>query len=411
VKPIHFVCVYLMFAGPLVLAQANRVPSVNGPLPVKSTPPTALAQPDPARRGQIVESYGKLPLSFELNHGQTDAKVKFLSRGSGYTLFLTGDAAVFSLSRLIPTGGAVHTPLLSADAPLRRSVDVSRRNTVLRMNLVKTKPSAKVTGEDELPGRSNYFIGNDPEQWRTDVPTYAKVKYEGIYPGVDLLYYGNQRQLEYDFVVSPGANPHRIQFDVRGVRTVSTDKDGDLVFHFADGELRCRKPVVYQETNGTRQTVDAHYVIRRGHRVGFALAKYDSRRTLIIDPAVEYSSYLGGSNNDYGFAVAVDASDNVYLTGGTQSTDFPVTPGAFQTTCPSGKQCDVDGAAFVTKLNPTGTALVYSTYLGGSGSASGGGIAVDATGDAYVTGQTQSANFPPLRASSSRRMAEPATPL
>ena len=397
-KPIHFVCVSLMFAGPLALAQANRVPSVDGPLPSKSTPPTAVAQPDPARRGQIVESYGKLPLSFEVNRGQTDAEVKFLSRGSGYTLFLTGDAAVFSLSRTTPNRSAAHRPVSPASAQLRRSVDVPGKNTVLRMNLVKANLSAKVTGEDELSGRSNYFIGNDPKQWHTDVPTYAKVKYEGIYPGVDLLYYGNQRQLEYDFVLSPGADPHRIQFDVRGARNISTDKDGDLIFHFMDGELRWRKPVVYQETNGTRQTIDGHYVIRHGHRVGFALGEYDSRRALTIDPAFAYSTYLGGATNESGASsVAVDASGDAYLTGYTRAWDFPVTPGAFQTTCPSGQGeygCGTWGAAFITKMNPTGTALVYSTYLGGKGGAAGYAIAVDAAGDAYVTGNTQSTNFP-----------------
>ncbi len=397
VKPIHFVCVSLMFAGPLALAQTNRVPSVDGPLPLKSTPPTALAQPDPARRGQIVESYGKLPLSFEVNRGQTDAKVEFLSRGSGYTLFLTGDAAVFSLTRISPNGGAGHLPSLPARAQVR-SPDVPARNTVLQMNLVKASPSVKVTGEDELPGRSNYFIGNDSKQWRSDVPTYTKVKYEGIYPGVDLLYYGNQRQLEYDFVVSPGADPHRIQFDVRGARNISTDKDGDLVFHFADGELRWRKPVVYQETNGIRQTIYGRYIVRRGHRVGFALGEYDSHRALIIDPAFAYSTYIGGATGgSSAAAVAVDASGNAYLTGYTRAWDFPVTPGAFQTTCPSGQGqygCGTWGAAFITKMNPTGTALVYSTYLGGNEGGQGSAIAVDASGDAYVTGFTYASNFP-----------------
>ena len=396
VKPIHLVCVCLMFAVPFALAQANRVPPLNQPL-LPSTPSTALAQRDPARRGQIVESYGQLPLSFEANRGQTDAKVKFLSRGSGYTLFLTGDAAVFSLTRISPNGGAGHLPSLPARAQAR-GPDVPARNTVLRMNLVKANAGAKVTGEDELSGRSDYFIGNDPKQWHTDVPTYAKVKYEGIYPGVDLLYYGNQRQLEYDFVVSPGADPHRIQFDVRGARNISTDKDGDLVFHFADGELRWRKPVVYQETNGARQTIDGHYIVRRGHRVGFLLGDYDSRRALIIDPAFAYSTYLGGATSgSSAAAVVVDASGNAYLTGYTRAWDFPVTPGAFQTTCPSGQGeygCGDWGAAFITKMNPTGTALVYSTYLGGNEGGQGSAIVIDGAGDAYVTGFTYANNFP-----------------
>jgi hypothetical protein len=155
-------------------------------------------QPDPARQGQVVESYGKLPLSFEANHGQTDEKVKFLSRGSGYTLFLTSDAAVFSLRQTSPKGSAAPQQSLPG-LHLRRSEPVSTKGAVLRMKLVKANSGANVTGDDELPGTSNYFVGNDPKKWRTNVPTYARVKYEGIYPGVDLLYYGNQRQLEYAF--------------------------------------------------------------------------------------------------------------------------------------------------------------------------------------------------------------------
>jgi len=396
VKPVRFVCVCLMITGTLALAQANRDPFVNPPLLPENTALAGL-QPDPARRGQIVEGYGKLPLSFEANHGQTDAKVKFLSRGSGYTLFLTGDAAVFSLLRTSSQGSVASQQLLPG-RQLRPSVPVSAKGAVLRMSLVKANQPGKVTGEDQLPGTSNYFIGNNPKKWRTNVPTYAKVKYEGIYSGVDLLYYGNQRQLEYDFVVSPGADPHRIQFDVRGASRISTDKDGDLVLHFQGGELRWRKPVVYQEINGTRQTIDGRYVIRHGHRIGFALGEYDSRRTLIIDPAITYSTYLGGATNySSAYAVAVDTSGNAYLTGYTRAWDFPVTQGAFQTTCPSGQGeygCGTKGAAFITKFNPTGTALVYSTYLGGNSYDGGYGIAVDAAGDAYVTGFTYSTNFP-----------------
>jgi hypothetical protein len=398
VKPVHFVCVCLMLAGSLALAQApNRVPFINQPLFSNNAAPTGLAHPDPAKQSQIVENYGKLPLSFEANHGQTDAKVKFLSRGSGYTLFLTSDAAVFSLRQTNPKASvAPQRPRLGPQT--KRTVAPPTKSTVLRMKLVKANPAAKVNGDDELHGTSNYFIGNDPKKWRTNVPTYARVKYEGIYPGVDLLYYGNQRQLEYDFVVSPGADPHRIQFDVRGARNITTDKDGDLVLHFRDGELRWRKPVVYQEANGTRQTIDGHYVVRHGHRVGFALGDYDLRRALIIDPAITYSTYLGGATNESGAdAVVVDASGDAYLTGYTRAWDFPVTPGAFQTTCPSGQGqygCGTWGAAFITKMNPTGTALVYSTYLGGNEGAQGSAIAIDGAGDAYVTGFTYASNFP-----------------
>jgi hypothetical protein len=266
------------------------------------------------------------------------------------------------------------------------------------MKLVKANASANVTGEDELAGKSNYFIGNDANKWHTDVPTYAKVRYQDVYPGVDLVYYGNQRQLEYDFVVAPGADPHRIQFDVQGTSKISKDKNDDLVFHFQDGELHWRKPIVYQEENGTRLAIDGHYVVRRGHRVSFEVGKYDSRRALVIDPALAYSTLLGGTT---GFAdaysVAVDSAGNAYLAGYTRAWDFPTTPGAFQTTCPSGNgeyNCGTWGAAFITKINPTGTALIYSTYLGGNQGAQGSAITIDAAGDAYVTGGTYSNNFP-----------------
>jgi hypothetical protein len=244
---------------------------------------------------------------------------------------------------------------------------------VLRMKLRNANPATRVTGVDELAGTSNYFIGNDPAKWRTNVPTYAKVKYEGIYSGIDLVYYGNQRQLEYDFIVAPGANPNRIAFDVRGAKRIRRTEHGELVFKVGEDEIRWHKPVVYQEKDGTRREIAAHYAITDTNSIAFEVAKYDASRPLYIDPLI-YSTYLGGSGQDAGYGIAVDNLGNAYVTGYTSSNNFPVTSGAFQTTC-----C----GAFVTKLNPTGTALVYSTYLDNGW---GRGIAVDATGNAYVTG-------------------------
>src|ERR1022692_4291600 len=229
---------------------------------------------------------------------------------------------------------------------------------------------------------------------RSNVPTYGKVKYEGIYPGIDLVYYGNQRQLEYDFVVAPGADPRRIQFALRGsgAKSISRDTDGDLVLDMAEGQLRWHKLVVYQERDGARQEIAAHYFIKHKNRVVFEIAYYDLRRPLFIDPLV-YSTYLGGSGDDIGQGIALDSSGNAYVTGYTSSTDFPTTSGAFQTSC--GRGCgSAHPDAFVTMLNPSGSALVYSTYLGGSSSDYGNGIALDSSGNAYVTGQTGSANFP-----------------
>jgi hypothetical protein len=376
-KLLRLLFLFLVGTSTLAFAQSNS----------KHRLPAGLSQTDQAVQRKTVEGYGNLPLSFEANSGQTDAEVKFLSRGHGYTLFLTGDEAVFSMraSKAVPSVAGHHSQ--------REPVEPTT-NAALRMKLVKANPAAKVTGEEELPGKSNYFIGNDAKKWRSNVPTYGKVKYEGIYSGIDLVYYGNQRQLEYDFVVAPGADPRRIQFDVRGAKRISRDKNGDLVIRMTGGEVHWRKPVVYQERDGRRREIGGNYVIRRGRRVGFELAGYDSKRPLIIDPVLGYSTYLGGNGTDSGNGIAVDSSGNAYITGSTESTNFPTTPGAFQTTCNGGSNCTTDGDAFVTKLNPAGSALVYSTFLGGSNTDVGLGIAVDSSGNAYVTGSTASADFP-----------------
>ncbi len=259
---------------------------------------------------------------------------------------------------------------------------------VLRMRLRNANPAAKVTGTDELAGTSNYFIGNDPAKWRTNVPTYGKVKYEGIYSGIDLVYYGNQRQLEYDFIVAPGADPRRIAFDVSGAKRIRRAANGDLVLEAGEGEIRWHKPVVYQEKDGARELVAAHYGITDKNRVRFELAKYDAGRPLYIDPLV-YSTYLGGSGADQGNGIAVDSAGSAYVTGSTDSFDFP-TANSLQATY-SGQ---VD--AFVAKINAAGSALVYSTYFGGGGVDYGYSIAVDSAGSAYVTGYTESINFPTM---------------
>ena len=354
---------------------------------IKSQPsgqsPAAPVQADQAR---ILDSYGKLPLSFEANQGQTDARVKFLSRTSGYSLFLTEDEAVLTLRGSKPDtnrakiAGTAHAPLPGMIAP---------KGGVLRMKLRNANPVAKVTGVDELPGTSNYFIGNDPAKWRTRVPTYAKVKYEGIYSGINLIYYGNQRQLEYDFIVAPGADPHRIAFDVHGAKWIRRDQHGDLVLKMSGGEIRWHKPVVYQEKDGARQEIAARYAITTATRVGIELASYDPSLPLYIDPLI-YSTFLGGTNYlDAGSGIAVDSAGNAYVAGYTSVGNFPVTPGAFQTSFDSQNE-----DAFVTKISPDGSTLVYSTFLGNGTWNWSSGIAVDSFGDAYVVGGTFSTDFP-----------------
>jgi hypothetical protein len=411
-KRAYFVGVFQCLTTALLLSQANPVSQINRSARVVS--PSSVSQSDPGAQAKILDSYGKLPLSFEANHGQTDGRVKFLSRTGGFTLFLTGDEAVLALrgsaakkssprgltpassAPLIGTAEAVLFPktVLAAAAASEAAIGTTTESTVggvLRMKLRNANPAAKVTGVDRLAGTSNYFIGNDPAQWRSKVPTYMRVKYEGIYSGIDLVYYGNQRQLEYDFIVAPGADPRRIAFEVRGAKRIRRDEHGDVLFNTGDGEIRWHKPVAYQEKNGTRQEIAARYAITDTNRVGFELATYDAGRPLYIDPLI-YSTYLGGSSLDAGSGIAVDSAGNAYVTGTTYSADFPTTPGASETTC---KSCGTtNGDAFVTKFNPAGSSLIYSTYLGGKKDDYGISIAVDSAGNAYVTGQTASTNFP-----------------
>jgi hypothetical protein len=307
-----------------------------------------------------------------------DPAVKFLSRGPGYTLFLTPTEAALAL--------------------IKSSADTNPpKGTLLRMKLVGANPQPPVSGVQELRGKVNYFIGDDPRQWRTNVPTYAKVKYESVYPGVDLVYYGDGRQLEYDFVVAPGSDPKAIALAFEGADNLEVDAQGDLVLAVNGGELRLRKPLVYQEVDGRRKPIAGNYILKPRSRVGFQVAAYDTSKALVIDPVLVYSTYLGGSGVDRASGIAVDGSGNAYMTGDTISINFPTkaptgfTP--YQSTLSKSTTTD----CFVTKINTTvsgAASLVYSTYLGGSSNDECSGIAIDSSGNAYVTGQTSSTNFP-----------------
>jgi len=223
-----------------------------------------------------------------------------------------------------------------------------------------------VLGTDELPGKNNYFIGKNPQKWHKNVPTFAKVKYENVYPGVDALFYGNQRQLEYDFVVAPGADPENIKLDFQGAKTLYINNDGDLILQTrGGGEIRQSKPVVYQDVDGVRRSVEGRYLLLDKTRVAFDIGTYDATRPLVIDPVLVYSSFLGSSGDDGTYEVAVDAAGNSIVTGYTTAIGFPTTIGAYDSSY-SGGASD----AFVTKLNNTGTAAVFSTYLGGARTAS-----------------------------------------
>ena len=367
----------------------------------------------------LVASYGKLPLSFEANQGQVRGPAQFLSRGLGYMLLLTGDEAVLNLEKSAVVSGrsSVGTrqkPGVRTQEPEGNTGQGTTGNgprttdSVLRMKLIGANAGAAVTGMEELPGKSNYFIGNDPNKWRTNVPNYAKVRYQNVYPGVDLVYYGTQGgQLEYDFVVAPGGDAHSIGLSFQGAGKIRVDKrTGDLVLALAGNELRFRKPVVYQPTSGSalpsdRHAINGRFVLTGRNQIGFQVAAYDRRAPLIIDPVLIYSTYLGGARFNLGIRVAVDASGGAYVAGTTNSSDFPMTAGVFNSLLHSGGTCTAPNNvsfpcpdAFVTKLDPTGTTLVYSTYLGGSQADGATGISVDSSGNAYVTGATGSTDFP-----------------
>jgi hypothetical protein len=247
---------------------------------------------------------------------------------------------------------------------------------------------------DELPGRSNYFIGSDPRLWRSNVPNYARVRYRDIYPGIDLLFYGTpQGDLECDFVVSPGANANLVRLDFAGAEEPALDGEGNLLFEIGVGDLRLRAPVIYQQVGSTRHKLEGGYAIEPQGQVRFEIAAYDPKHALIIDPIL-YSTYLGGSGEDSGGDVAVDASGAAYIVGSTRSANFPTTPGVAQPL--PGSTCDSPACtdAFIAKINPAGTALVYSTFLGGSNFDSGNAVDVDGLGNAFVAGDTLSSNFP-----------------
>ena len=308
----------------------------------------------------------RLPLSFEANQGQTDPRVKFLARGPGYTLFLTPTEAVLSLS---PPAAA------PSDLPER----------ALRVRLVGADANAGIEGVDQLPGRSNYFIGRDPGRWRTGVPHYERVRLHDVYPGVDQVFHAAGGQLEYDLVVAPGADPSRIRVAFDGADTIRLNDGGDLVLTVGGEEVEQPAPLVYQEIAGSRRVVSARHVVTAPGEIGFEIGGYDASRPLVIDPVLVYSTYLGGSDNDRGYAIAVDAVGSAYIVGSTRSADFPTVNSLYPLR---------EVEAFVAKLDPSGSQLVYSTYLGGSSEDIGFALAVDAAGNAYVTGYTRSMDFP-----------------
>ncbi|HXK11047.1 MAG TPA: SBBP repeat-containing protein [Vicinamibacteria bacterium] len=334
----------------------------------------------PAPAG-VVRAFAKLPLRFESNEGQADARVRFLARGPGYGLLLASSEIVLLLDQAPSAAPDPSTgPARPRPAPRGRSV--------LRMRFAAARPKPETEGVDELPAKSNYFLGNDPKRWRSGVRQYGRVVYRGLWKGVELTFYGTtQGQLECDFAVLPGGDPRAIRLAFEGALGLRLDGEGHLVIRTGAGEVVLQRPLAYQEVNGVREVRRGSWVLRGRKRVGFRIEAYDKRTALVIDPVLVYSTYLGGHLDEGASAIAVDGAGNAYLTGWTSSIDLPMAGMPFQ-----GALAGLSDA-FVAKLSPT-AGLVYSTYLGGSGTDYGAGIVVDAAGNAYVTGETTSTNFP-----------------
>jgi uncharacterized repeat protein (TIGR01451 family) len=341
----------------------------------------------------------QLPLNFEPNQGQTDPQVKFLARGAGYGVFLTADQAILSL---------------------RSSAQAS---SVVRMQLAGANPAAAAAGTSPLPGKSNYFIGNNPAKWHSGVPQFARVRYQSVYPGVDLVYYGNQGRLEYDFEVAPGADPSQIGLRFHGQESANLDAGGDLILASGGNEVRLKAPRIYQEFGTEQRPVAGRFALQQDGSVGFELGAYDRRRTLVIDPELTYSTFFGGSGAESCSAIlavasppsgcpaiAIDPSSNIYIAGSTTSVDLPIVPPA--TPPPSAVQPLFGGVAdvFVTKLNAAGSAILFSTYLGGNNVDYPAGVAVDSAFNVVVAGTTTSTNFPTSAASAFQATATNGNP-
>ena len=346
-------------------------------------PPALMVPRGDLAQGTRPPANAQLPLTFEANQGQTAPPVKFLTRGGGYTAFLTAGEMVLSLR---PSGSGA-TPGISEARPGNAQ---QFPNTTLQFSLVGAAQSATAVGEDPQPGRVNYFIGNDPRKWHRNVPTYARVRYKNVYPGIDLVYYGNHRQLEYDFAISAGADPSRIQFEIKGAKRIQVDTKGDLVLQIANCELHFQSPAVYQESNGLRVPILGAYVMNDSTHIAFHVAPYDSSKPLVIDPVLVYSTYLGGSGNDHPTGIAVDNIGSVYVAGYTDSTNFPL---ATLGSLPTGTD-----HVFVAKLDSTGSNLVYADYLGGNGQDYGYALVLDSANEVLVTGTTASSDFPAVNA-------------
>ena len=346
---------------------------------VDSVAPANTQAPEADRSGEkLLNLLRKLPLQFEPNRGQASEGARFVSRTPGLTVSL-GEAGV----ELRPHSG-----------------------NAIWMTWVGQTGGTAFEGVDRLEGHSNYLRGSDPKRWHTKIPQFRKVRQREIYPGIDVVFYGNGQQLEFDFVVSPGTDPDRVEMAFQGAERVEINEEGDLVFETPSGELRSRRPHVYQMRGGVEEVVESSYVFRDEDRVGFALGEHDPTLALIIDPKVDFASYMAGEDDDGARGVTTDSEGNTFITGYSEFSEappqFPSTEDSYQpdhfgeVPGDAGEQGEIDPEldAFVWKMNEDGSALKWGTFLGGEDFDIGKAIAIDAEGNVYICGETNSSSFP-----------------
>jgi hypothetical protein len=355
---------------------------------ISLTQSSIAVQPQNARTTQ----YARLPLTFEANQGQAGSDIKFLSHGQGYTALLSAGGMVLSLRGSATTAAASTTQNATSRGSTSENSASQSSSAAARVQfaLVGASRNPAVTGENQQSGKVNYFLGNDSTKWLTNVPIYGRVRYTNVYPGIDLVYYGSNQQLEYDFEVKPGADPQKIQFAIQGASQLQLDDEGNLVLSLGSGEIHFQSPIVYQQSGGQRTPVNGSYVVTDPTHIAFRLGSYDSTKPLVIDPVLSYSTYLGGSGADQSNGIVVDSNGNVYVAGYTNAVDFPVTT--------LGTLAGNADHVFVAKLNSTGTSLIYADYIGGNSNDYGIALVLDSSNDVYVTGSTSSSNFPIVNA-------------
>jgi len=373
----------LLVAGSVLLGLGSRryTQKALAPLPASPIPTSSLSslRSRPGARAIL----GQLPIIFEPNQGQADPGMKFLAHGAGYSLFLDTTSALLAMPA--------------------HSTPAGRSEQAVRMKLVGANPAAVLAGADPLPGKSNYLIGNDPKKWHSDIPQFAGVRYTSVYPGIDLIFYGNQGHLEYDFRVAPGADPSQAELEFDGASKLKLS-GGDLILTGKDaGGLRLQAPQVYQRDGDRHVPVAGRFVLRAGNRAGFEIGPYDRSRELIIDPILDFSTYFGGTGTETSPSVAVNGDGNIYIVGSTQgsavsstSNSFPPTSAlTFIPTTLSPLTATTPSHIFVAKIIPSQPpSVAYETFIGGTGSDTSIGIGVDNGGDAYIVGNTSSTDFP-----------------